>query len=491
MKKLLFTFACILFSFLCIGQGVSYLGAPTTTVVNRGALVADSIFKIPIRDTLFPIWVNNSYKSGVFIQRPQDSIVYTFNGARWVRLTPTATASSSTSTLDTIVLSSTGVKIFQNVRSSQLLTGTNAEQRNVFVGWQAGNDFLSGTQGYANTAVGWRSLWQARSNVASEASSNTAVGYNSLDSLTTGSFNTGVGVLAGNAISTAQMNTYVGYHSALYQTGERNVGIGTQVLGFQRGTSSDLVAVGYRSQYYSTTGTGNTSVGTSALAGNQTGSRNTIIGNGSASIIANVSDNTAVGFSTQTNTTTTRNTSVGTFSLPANTSNGFNVAVGYDAMKLNASAGQATFVGYAAGDQATSGASFSVGIGDRALRAATGNSNIGIGSLAGSSTTTGASNILIGTNTQTSAVGASNELNIANGIYGVNNYTASTFRLGIGASPVASAKLDVTSTTQGFLPPRMTTTQKNAIASPAAGLLVYDLTLNQMSYYNGSAWVNF
>jgi hypothetical protein len=58
-------------------------------------------------------------------------------------------------------------------------------------------------------------------------------------------------------------------------------------------------------------------------------------------------------------------------------------------------------------------------------------------------------------------------------------------------TPNASAVLDVGSTTQGFLPPRMTTTQKNAIATPASGLQVYDTTLNQMSYYNGSSWINF
>jgi hypothetical protein len=53
----------------------------------------------------------------------------------------------------------------------------------------------------------------------------------------------------------------------------------------------------------------------------------------------------------------------------------------------------------------------------------------------------------------------------------------------------ASARLQINSTTQGFLPPRMTTTQKNAIASPAAGLMVYDTTLNVISYYNGTSWI--
>lgn len=55
-------------------------------------------------------------------------------------------------------------------------------------------------------------------------------------------------------------------------------------------------------------------------------------------------------------------------------------------------------------------------------------------------------------------------------------------------SPNASAALDVTSTTQGMLVPRMATTQRNAISSPANGLLVYDNTLNGFYYYNGTAW---
>jgi len=59
--------------------------------------------------------------------------------------------------------------------------------------------------------------------------------------------------------------------------------------------------------------------------------------------------------------------------------------------------------------------------------------------------------------------------------------------LGIGATSVnASAILQVDSTTKGFLPPRMTTTQKNAISSPAAGLVVYDTTLNKLCVYTTS-----
>jgi len=52
---------------------------------------------------------------------------------------------------------------------------------------------------------------------------------------------------------------------------------------------------------------------------------------------------------------------------------------------------------------------------------------------------------------------------------------------------IASSKLTIDSTTQGILPPRMTTIQKNAIATPAAGLIVYDTTLNKLCVYT-TAW---
>ena len=61
--------------------------------------------------------------------------------------------------------------------------------------------------------------------------------------------------------------------------------------------------------------------------------------------------------------------------------------------------------------------------------------------------------------------------------------------VGIGTtSPSASAILDAQSTTKGVRFPNMTTTQKNAISSPAAGLVVFDTTLAKLCVYSGSAW---
>jgi hypothetical protein len=58
-----------------------------------------------------------------------------------------------------------------------------------------------------------------------------------------------------------------------------------------------------------------------------------------------------------------------------------------------------------------------------------------------------------------------------------------------GSSPNSSAMLDVSSTSKGFLPPRMTQAQRAAIASPAAGLMIWcaDCGLHgEAQVYNGT-----
>ena len=62
---------------------------------------------------------------------------------------------------------------------------------------------------------------------------------------------------------------------------------------------------------------------------------------------------------------------------------------------------------------------------------------------------------------------------------------------GTGAAANSSAMLDVSSTTQGVLVPRMTSAQRTAISSPATGLLVYQTDGTAGFYfYNGTAWTS-
>lgn len=60
-----------------------------------------------------------------------------------------------------------------------------------------------------------------------------------------------------------------------------------------------------------------------------------------------------------------------------------------------------------------------------------------------------------------------------------------------GSAADGSAMLDVTSTTQGMLVPRMTSSQRTLISSPATGLLVYQTDATAGFYfYNGTAWTS-
>jgi len=178
-----------------------------------------------------------------------------------------------------------------------------------------------------------------------------------------------------------------------------------------------------------------------------------------------------------------------------------------------------THFGYNAGTGAKSALSFyTTLIGSNAGPSITGNGNTGVGESvydnggaltnsvaigrkAATTLNSGDNNVAIGYFTGLPSTSGSHQLNIQNVIWGVSCngiYTSPTTpagRIGIGTNaPNASAILDLTSTSQGFLPPRMTGTQAAAIASKAEGLMVYvtDATggFAAKGWYgwNGAAW---
>ena len=70
-----------------------------------------------------------------------------------------------------------------------------------------------------------------------------------------------------------------------------------------------------------------------------------------------------------------------------------------------------------------------------------------------------------------------------------SNFYNNGSNIGVGTvTPDASSLLDVSSTSKGLLPPRMTVTQRNAIVNPANGLIIFNTTSGCPNYYYNDNW---
>jgi hypothetical protein len=77
---------------------------------------------------------------------------------------------------------------------------------------------------------------------------------------------------------------------------------------------------------------------------------------------------------------------------------------------------------------------------------------------------------------------------LTNGTDAGNHTIVNVSQQGIGtATPNASAALEISSTTKGFLPPRMTDLQMMAL-TPVEGLIIYNTSAKIPVYYNGTEW---
>ena len=72
--------------------------------------------------------------------------------------------------------------------------------------------------------------------------------------------------------------------------------------------------------------------------------------------------------------------------------------------------------------------------------------------------------------------------------------TETVAQVGVGtSSPNASAALEVSSTSKGFLPPRMTAAQRDAISNPSQGLMLYCIDCrihDELQIFNGIEYTN-
>lgn len=116
-------------------------------------------------------------------------------------------------------------------------------------------------------------------------SGNHAIGYYTLDSITTGQQNTAFGSTALNNIQTGSNNTGIGNYALNAATGDRCSAIGSQSL--QQTTGSDNTAVGFNAGYANTTGTNNTFVGSGSDANGSGYSNSTALGYGATITASN------------------------------------------------------------------------------------------------------------------------------------------------------------------------------------------------------------
>ena len=230
--------------------------------------------------------------------------------------------------------------------------------------------------GVGNTALGWRSLFSDTT-----GSYNTGVGGGALI-LNNGDSNTGVGATALLLNTTGSNNTAVGTEALLFNdTGNFNTAIGAQALYSNTGvTASENTAIGFQALYSNTIGTQHTAVGYQALLSNVTGANNTAVGFRALQSTTASNLNTALGASALTdNTTGAANTATGAYALEKNDTGSTNTANGYDALQNNDAGDDNTALGYRALQLNTTGAR-----------------NTAIGEAAGRNQDTGSDNVYIG-----------------------------------------------------------------------------------------------
>lgn len=135
----------------------------------------------------------------------------------------------------------------------------------------------------------------------------------------------------------------------------------------------------------------------------------------------------------------------------------------------------------------TAGGNLIIAAGDGAATNANGgNLTLDAGAKAGAGTDGG---LNLGTvNAEAVNIGRTGKTTTVEGALAVTQGATLTGNVGVGGAAAASAALAVTSTTQGLLFPRMTEAERDAIAAPAAGLVIYNTTTNKLNLRVAAAW---
>ena len=331
---------------------------------------------------------------------------------------------------------------------------------------------------------------------------NVGLGNSALRNVSTGTKNTALGHKALNATTTSHDNTGLGREALMNnQTGKQNTAVGAGSL--LKNDTDNNTAIGYGSMYNTTSGGGNVALGMNTLTTNETGANNVVIGL-EAGYQTTGSNNVFIGsragyFETGSNKLYIDNSNTSTplihgdFATKKLTINGSLEKTGalYDASNDAGTIGQilsTTVTGTDWVDAGTltgpTGATGATGAPGPAGADGT-NGNDGATGANGNDGVTGATGLL----TNGTAAGNTPYWDGSQWIVNNSNILNNGTSVGIGTtSPNASAKVEIESTTQGFLPPRMTVTEREAITAPAVGLVIYNTTSNCLNFYAGSNW---
>jgi hypothetical protein len=241
----------------------------------------------------------------------------------------------------------------------------------------------------------------------------------------------------------------------------------------------------------------NSAYGHLSLSANINGQGNSAFGDGTLISGSNITNCSAFGASAlQSLTTSETNDAFGENALVFLTSGSGNYAAGAISLERLQTGSSNTSIGNSSGQWLNSNSSNNTIVGYNAANGAgayLGNSNTILGANA-NAINQGSGNIVIGSGANQSITTSMNNtlwLDVGNNAIPILYGNLTTKQLALGTvTPATTAILDITSTTKGVALPRMSTTQKLAISSPAEGLIVYDLTLHIYQFFNGTIWIN-
>jgi hypothetical protein len=294
-------------------------------------------------------------------------------------------------------------------------------------------------------------------------------------------------------ISSISSNTFIGFNAGIQATtGESNSFYGRN-SGQNTTTGGSNSFFGVNSGQSTTIGASNSFFGRDAGISLISGNSNSFFGRDSGRLTTTGGSNSFFGQSSGfANTTGSSNSFFGLSSGGANTTGSLNAFFGLNAGGGNTTGAANSFFGHNSGVSISAGSN-NVIIGQNAAR------------FAGSGTTAMTSlfnSIYLGFQTRgLNATGSTNEIVIGYDVVGLGSNTTvlgnsstthgrwyGSLLLGTTTN-AASSILTMESTTQGFLPPRMTSAQRTAIASPAEGLLVIQTDGVQGLYiYINATW---